>query len=178
MPTHANARATDPGAAAVSSKRDDAAINTASAPDRQSSPPEARHGAAIKVISIRRLDGKSTVKAFVVFQLGGLKVSGAKIVQQPDQAAWVAMPSVKGEGSRGWLTPVEITSRPLRERITAALLEAWERTSSPVRGQATWDRAREVLPGPALGTRADQERHIKNLAEQFDRRGEDTIDDL
>jgi DNA-binding cell septation regulator SpoVG len=78
--------------------------------------------APISVLAFRKLDGKSTVKAFVDLQLGGV-TKGAKIVQQPDQRAWVAMPSVKTE--RAWQNVVEITSKDLRQRINDVVLAAW-----------------------------------------------------
>jgi DNA-binding cell septation regulator SpoVG len=78
--------------------------------------------AAIQVLAIRKLDGKSTVKAFVDVQIGGVTLKGCKIVQQPDQRAWLAMPSTKSD--RGWNNVVEL-SKPLRERATAVVLAAW-----------------------------------------------------
>jgi hypothetical protein len=44
--------------------------------------------AAIQVWAIRKLDGKSTVKAFVDRRIGGVSLKG-KIVQQPEQHAWL-----------------------------------------------------------------------------------------
>jgi DNA-binding cell septation regulator SpoVG len=78
--------------------------------------------AAIQVLTIRKLDGKSSVKAFCDLQIGGVKVMGAKIVQQDGQKAWLAMPSVKTE--RAWQNVVEL-SKPLRERATEVVLAAW-----------------------------------------------------
>jgi hypothetical protein len=37
--------------------------------------------AAIEVLAIRRLDGKSTVKAFIDVQVGGFKIQGATITE-------------------------------------------------------------------------------------------------
>jgi DNA-binding cell septation regulator SpoVG len=86
--------------------------------------------AALTVLALRHLDGKSSVKAFVDLQVGGFKILSAKIVKQDAARPWLAMPSVKGdgEGKRAWITPVEITSRPLRDRITEVAIEAWERS--------------------------------------------------
>jgi DNA-binding cell septation regulator SpoVG len=78
--------------------------------------------AAIEVIAIRRLDGKSTVKAFIDVKIGGITLKGCKIVQQPEQRAWLAMPSVKTD--HGWQNVVEI-SKPLREAATEVVLAAW-----------------------------------------------------
>jgi DNA-binding cell septation regulator SpoVG len=78
--------------------------------------------APIEVLAIRRLDGSSTVKAFVDFRLGGVTIKGAKIVQQTGQKAWVAMPAVKS--GRGRNNVIEL-SKPLRERVTEVVLVAW-----------------------------------------------------
>jgi DNA-binding cell septation regulator SpoVG len=78
--------------------------------------------AAIQVLTIRKLDGKSSVKAFCDLQIGGVKVMGAKIVQQDGQKAWLAMPSAKTQ--RAWQNVVEL-SKPLRERATEVVLAAW-----------------------------------------------------
>jgi DNA-binding cell septation regulator SpoVG len=86
-------------------------------------PGESRQRASIEVLAIRRLDGKSTVKAFVDLRIGGITLKGCKIVQQPDQKAWLATPSIKLE--RGWTNVVEL-SKPLRERVTEVVLAAWQ----------------------------------------------------
>jgi DNA-binding cell septation regulator SpoVG len=79
--------------------------------------------AVIEVLALRRLDGRSTVKAFVDVKLGGVTLKGCKIVQQDGQRAWVAMPSIKTE--RAWQNVVELT-KPLRERVTELVLAKWE----------------------------------------------------
>jgi DNA-binding cell septation regulator SpoVG len=55
--------------------------------------------APVEILSIRKLDGKSTVKAFVDFRCGGMTIKGAKVIQE-GQRAWVAMPSIKLD--HGW----------------------------------------------------------------------------
>ena len=77
---------------------------------------------ALEVIAIRRLDGKSTVKAFVDLRLGGVTIKGAKIIQQDGRAAWLGMPAVKTE--RAWQNVVEL-SHELRQRATEVVLAAW-----------------------------------------------------
>jgi DNA-binding cell septation regulator SpoVG len=116
--------------------------------------------APIEVLAIRPLDGKSTVKAFVDLQLGGIKIMGAKIVQQNGQRAWVAMPSVKTE--RAW-NVVEITSKDLRQRVTDVVLRAWAmRQDEP--------------PAREAGRSARQrDEHINELARRFDERAPDEV---
>jgi DNA-binding cell septation regulator SpoVG len=80
---------------------------------------------AIQVLAIRELTGRSgTVKAFVDIQVGGVTIRGAKIVQQPDQRAWLAMPSIKSD--RGCWNNVLELSKPLRDAMTQAVLGVWE----------------------------------------------------
>jgi DNA-binding cell septation regulator SpoVG len=81
--------------------------------------------APIKVLAIRKIDGKSAVKAFVDVRVGALVLKGGKIVCQEGQRAWYATPSIKTD--HGWLQVVEIASKDLRQRITDAVLEAWGR---------------------------------------------------
>ena len=95
--------------------------------------------APIEVLAIRKLDGASSVKAFVDIRLGGVTLKGCKVVQQEGQKAWLATPSVKT--NHGWQNVVEL-SRDLRERCTEIVLEAWEshdeRVPLPERGRRAW----------------------------------------
>jgi hypothetical protein len=79
---------------------------------------------AIEVIAIRRLDGTSSVKAFVDLRCGGVTIKGGKIVKQDGQKAWYATPSIKTD--HGWQNVVEL-SPELRTRVTEVVLEAWEK---------------------------------------------------
>jgi DNA-binding cell septation regulator SpoVG len=82
----------------------------------------------IQVLAVRPLDGTSSVRAFVDLQVGGFKILSAKIVKQDNAKAWLAMPSMKGNGAgrRAWITPVEIVSKSLRDRLTQAAVAAWQ----------------------------------------------------
>jgi DNA-binding cell septation regulator SpoVG len=97
--------------------------------------------APIEVLAIRKLDGASSVKAFVDVQIGAIALKGCKIVQQDGHRAWIATPSVKT--NHGWQNVVEITSKDLRHRITDVVLAAWEaadgdRVPLPERGRQGW----------------------------------------
>src|SRR5262245_47179482 len=81
-------------------------------------------GAAIQVVGLRALDGRSVIKAFVDLKVDGVIIKGAKIVQQDGQRPWLAMPSVKNEHG-GWNNTVEL-SKPLRDAATEVVLAAWE----------------------------------------------------
>jgi DNA-binding cell septation regulator SpoVG len=152
--------------------------------------------APIEVLRIHRLHGGGSVKAFVDLRLGGLSIFGAKIVQQEGQRAWVGMPSQKSADGK-WRLIVAVDSKPLRERISAVVLDAWGRHEVQVippkaRGQGAWDAVRAATAEPAmtsaeqpsLGTSADTtsarsaKRHAEALAAEFDRQGPDDVDDL
>ncbi len=130
--------------------------------------------AAIEVLAIRHLDGKSAVKAFVDLRLGGVVIKGAKIVQQAGQQPWLAMPAVKTD--RAWLNVVEL-SKELRARATEVALAAWEQAlrtqiipPPKARGQGAWDSARAATPEPVLTSA--QQRHVEALAAEFPEDGD------
>jgi DNA-binding cell septation regulator SpoVG len=88
--------------------------------------------AAVEVIELKRLDGNGNLKAFAKIKLGAVIVHGCRVIQQPGQKAWVALPQVparaKADGSgTGWFPVIEITSPDLLARVRAAVLEAWGR---------------------------------------------------
>jgi DNA-binding cell septation regulator SpoVG len=129
--------------------------------------------AAIEVLAIRKLDGKSTVKAFVDLRLGGVTIKGAKIVQQDGQRAWLAMPSVKTE--RAWQNVVEL-SKDLRERATEVVLAAWathQPRDLPIRGgQRAHEATNEIADA---WSKQQRDEHIQKLAKRFDEREPDEV---
>ena len=86
--------------------------------------------AAIEVLEIRPVDNCGNVRAFVKLRLGGLVIHGVKVVSQEGQKAWCALPQTKS-GDR-WYPVVEITSKPLKERVSAAVLDAWQASRQEV----------------------------------------------
>ena len=90
--------------------------------------------AGIEVLEVRRMDGSGNLKAFAKVKLGCIVIHSCRIVQQPGQKAWVALPQVparpKSDGSGGgWFPVVEITNRTVMDQLRDAVLEAWERAS-------------------------------------------------
>jgi DNA-binding cell septation regulator SpoVG len=89
--------------------------------------------APIEVLEVRRLTGDGNLKAFAKVRLGAVVIHGCRVIQQPGQRAWMALPQVparKGpdsKGGSGWFPVVEITSADLLARVRAAVIEAWER---------------------------------------------------
>lgn len=93
----------------------------------------------IEIINIHRLTGSGTVKAFVDFSIAEkMVIYGAKIIQQPGQRAWVAMPdrAYQVDGETRYAPVVKIEDGGLKEKITSAILGAWGNQHSLFRGEA------------------------------------------
>jgi DNA-binding cell septation regulator SpoVG len=87
--------------------------------------------ASIEVLEVRRLTGDGNLKAFAKIRIGAVVIHSCRVIQQPSQRAWVALPQVparaKADGSgAGWFPVVEIVNPDLLARVRAAILEAWE----------------------------------------------------
>jgi Signal peptidase, peptidase S26 len=82
--------------------------------------------------TVYRLGGNNNagnVRAFVSVRIGDVSILGCKIVQQPGQRPWVAMPDrqwVADDGTTRW-SPVIKLSNPLKRRLDDAVLAVWER---------------------------------------------------
>jgi DNA-binding cell septation regulator SpoVG len=85
--------------------------------------------APIEVLEVWAVQA-GNLRAFVKVRLGAVVIHGVRVVQQPNQAAWVALPQqparkkADGTGS-GWYPIIEITNPELMRRIRDAVLEAW-----------------------------------------------------
>jgi DNA-binding cell septation regulator SpoVG len=88
--------------------------------------------APIEVLEVRRLEGDGSLKAFAKVRLGAVVIYGCRVIQQPGQRPWMALPQVAarkgtdGKGGSGWYPVVEITNPELLDRVRAAVLAAWE----------------------------------------------------
>jgi hypothetical protein len=123
--------------------------------------------AAIEVLEMRSVES-GNLKAFAKIKLGCVVIYGCRIIQQPGQRPWVALPQTparkKADGSgAGWDPVIEITNRDVMDQIRGTMLEAWDsheaqpaRATLPFRGQGTWDvsrhtdRSRAAAAGEAL----------------------------
>jgi DNA-binding cell septation regulator SpoVG len=119
--------------------------------------------APIEVLEVRPVTA-GNVRAFCKVRLGAVVIHGCKVVQQPNQRAWVALPQQQSKDGK-WFPVVEITSESLLERVRAAVLEAWE------------GRRQEVIP-PQTRThrnkrRDPREEAVDHWAARFDARGPD-----
>jgi hypothetical protein len=92
--------------------------------------PEACHDRRDRDSRNPRVQDCGNLKAFAKVRLGAVVIHGCRIIQQPGQRPWVALPQVparkKADGSgAGWFPVVEITNRDVLDRLRAAVLEAW-----------------------------------------------------
>jgi DNA-binding cell septation regulator SpoVG len=101
----------------------------------------------VEVLEVRRLSGDGNLRAFAKVRIGCLVIHGCRVIQQPGQRAWVALPQVparaKADGSgAGWYPVVEVTNRSVMDQVRDAVLAAWdeqsERVPLPERGQRAW----------------------------------------
>jgi DNA-binding cell septation regulator SpoVG len=91
---------------------------------------------AIEVLEIRTID-RGNLRAFAKLRLGSVVIHGCRVIQQPGQKAWVALPQIPGrakaDGSgAGWFPVIEIVNRDLLDRVRSAVLEAWEAKQAQV----------------------------------------------
>lgn len=83
----------------------------------------------IKVLSIRTVSGRGNLKAFADCRIGPFIIYGIRIIQQPKQRPWVSMPAITQrdrDGQTHYFQVVTIESENLKNRISHAVLQAWE----------------------------------------------------
>jgi DNA-binding cell septation regulator SpoVG len=81
----------------------------------------------VEIIDIKPLDA-GNIRALVSIRLFGVVVIyGAKIIQQPGQKAWLALPSREfiSDGQKRYSPVVEITG-PLKDAVWRAVLASWQ----------------------------------------------------
>ena len=78
------------------------------------------------MVAIRPVNGQANVRAYVDVRLGDIVIKNAKVVRQPGQRAWVAMPDVPYvvNGKTRYAPVIEL-DKSLRERVTATVLAKW-----------------------------------------------------
>jgi hypothetical protein len=76
----------------------------------------------IKILEVKNTS-KGNVKAFVTVQANGFTIHGCKVVQQPNQRAWVTLPQAESSGK---YYPIVEAEPELKEAIFKAVLGAWE----------------------------------------------------
>ena len=90
---------------------------------------DARQGPSITVVKIRRV-AKGNLKAFVSVHMGGkFRIHSLRIVQQPGQAAWVALPQSEWtdrEGKTRYSPIIELPDN-VKEAISEVVLKEWSK---------------------------------------------------
>lgn len=89
--------------------------------------------ATIEVLDVRRIANAGNVRAHLSLRIGGITVHGAKIVQQPNQRPWLAMPDRQWTAPDGKVrySPVIELTDSLKRRVSDAVLAGW--TEVPAR---------------------------------------------
>lgn len=85
----------------------------------------------IELLDLRPVTSGGNVRAFVSIRLGGVTIHTCKIVQQPGQTAWLAMPDrpytdASGKQKQNWTAIVEL-SPELKRRVSDSIIAEWER---------------------------------------------------
>jgi DNA-binding cell septation regulator SpoVG len=92
-------------------------------------PSDAPIRSKIRVISVAPVANAGTIRAFVAVEVGrSLTVKDLKVIQQPGQRPWVAMPSreyVGADGKRRYAPVIEVRDE-LKAAIESAVLDAWQ----------------------------------------------------
>jgi DNA-binding cell septation regulator SpoVG len=86
----------------------------------------------IEVLSVKTVQGQGNLKAFASIRIGALEIHGLRVVQQRGQRAWVSMPQVESErdGKKCYYPMMKIHDKGLKQAITEAVLEAWQKGES------------------------------------------------
>jgi len=80
----------------------------------------------ITIKEIRPLPGVGNLKGFAVVEVGPWTIRGCRIVQQPGQRAYVALPQEKTADGR-YFPILQTNDTSLKDSIQAAVLQAWSR---------------------------------------------------
>ncbi len=90
--------------------------------------PEPQKIPSISVIDIKPVNGTTPLKAFVSVKIGKLIIHGFRIIQQPNQAAWVSVPQneyTNREGKKSYSPVIELPEE-WKEPLKNVVLDAWE----------------------------------------------------
>lgn len=72
---------------------------------------------------------KGNLQAFASITFGDLRINSLRIIQQPNQSAWVSLPQsekVDENGQKQYFPIIQIP-RELQDQIQKVVLEAWQR---------------------------------------------------
>lgn len=82
--------------------------------------------ARIEVLEIRPVNLQGNLKAFVTIRISECTIRDCRIIQQPEQQAWVSPPQREytKDGVRKFFPVVEFAGE-LKEAVSRAILTAW-----------------------------------------------------
>lgn len=84
----------------------------------------------IQVLEFKSVSDRGALKAFCTVHIGHLQINDCRIIQQPGQRAWVAMPQISYKNEYGtvkYRSLVQIMDETLRNQITHIVLSEWEK---------------------------------------------------
>jgi DNA-binding cell septation regulator SpoVG len=82
------------------------------------------------IISVNRIipvEGEGNLKAFVHLSVGDFSIQAARIIQEKDKKAWVALPQQQGKDG-SWYPIIKCENAALRNEITEVVLAEWLKT--------------------------------------------------
>src|SRR5690348_7778924 len=81
----------------------------------------------VTVVGIYPTHQQGNIKAFATIKIGeALEIRGCKIVQQPGQKPWVALPDRPRTDGQGYAAIVKCLDENLAEEISRVVLAAWQ----------------------------------------------------
>lgn len=94
----------------------------------------------VEILSIIPMEGRGALRAYVNVRIGPLIINDFRIVKEPNKRAWVSLPvqAWKTEyGTTKYRTIVSIEDENLKQHITIAILQAWEKQGDHTNGDST-----------------------------------------
>lgn len=79
----------------------------------------------IEVLHVRPVRNQGNLRALANVSVGRLEIVGVRIIQQPGQRPYVAMPQVQDEGGR-WRPVLKCADEGLKDRFRQEVLAAWK----------------------------------------------------
>jgi DNA-binding cell septation regulator SpoVG len=87
----------------------------------------------VTVENVKPITGAGNLRAFAVVTVAGkLRIFDVRVIQQPNQEAWVSMPSraYEKDGQRKWSPIIELLDDGLKQEISKAVLAEFGKVAS------------------------------------------------
>jgi DNA-binding cell septation regulator SpoVG len=85
----------------------------------------------VTIENIKPISNAGNLRAFANITIGDnkIRISDVRVIQQPNQRAWVSMPSRAYEqnGQRKWAPIVELVDENLKKEVSDAVLAEFEK---------------------------------------------------